>query len=278
MIAVRDMEQARAAYERLGFTVPPRGSHLEWGTGNWCIMFERDYLELRGIIDPTRYTHGLDTFLAEREGLMGVALALDDAEAMHAALVAHGWRLAPLRRLTRNFELPEGAVPLRFALCLLDPRDTPGLMSVVLCQHLTPELLRRPTWLRHANTACGVRSLACVVEDLGQTEVAYSRLFGRSRVRRDPALLRVEFPGGQEIVAIPAERAAEVYPELAQPRAEQLASVSLDASDLNATRGCLERHGVAFHETARGSLLVSPEETCGVLLEFLQPEHRGAFD
>ena len=52
VIAVRDMKQARLAYERLGFTVPPRGSHAQWGTGNWCIMFPEDYLELRGIIDP----------------------------------------------------------------------------------------------------------------------------------------------------------------------------------------------------------------------------------
>ena len=51
VIAVGDMEGARAVYERLGFTIPPRGSHIEWGTGNWCIMFADDYLELRGIVD-----------------------------------------------------------------------------------------------------------------------------------------------------------------------------------------------------------------------------------
>ena len=63
VIAVRDLEQSRGVYEALGFTVPPRGSHIEWGTGNWCIMFERNYLEHRGILDPDRYTHGLEHFL-----------------------------------------------------------------------------------------------------------------------------------------------------------------------------------------------------------------------
>ena len=58
VIAVRDMEEARQTFMRLGFTVPPRGSHVEWGTGNWCIMFPKDYLELRGIIDTDRPRSG----------------------------------------------------------------------------------------------------------------------------------------------------------------------------------------------------------------------------
>ena len=71
VIGVAGMAAARTTYERLGFAIPPRGSHIEWGTGNWCIMFGDDYLELRGILDPDKYTHGLDEFLAAGEGLMG---------------------------------------------------------------------------------------------------------------------------------------------------------------------------------------------------------------
>jgi hypothetical protein len=54
VIAAGDLDAARVSYERLGFTVPPRGSHVEWGTGNLCIMFPDDYLEIRGIVDATR--------------------------------------------------------------------------------------------------------------------------------------------------------------------------------------------------------------------------------
>ena len=151
VIAIRDMAAAHAAYARLGFTIPPRGSHLEWGTGNWCILFPDDYLELRGIIDPQKYTHHLDSFLKMREGLMGVALSTNDAVASHDALVVRKLHPQPVRQLTRNFELPEGAVQPRFALCFQDVAETPGLMAVVICQHLTPELLRRPEWLRHQN-------------------------------------------------------------------------------------------------------------------------------
>src|SRR5688572_27237335 len=107
VIAVRDMEDARRKYERLGFTIPGRGRHREWGTGNWCIMFPHDYLELRGILDPTRYTAGLDRFLEEREGLMGVAFATSDAAASHRELSRAGLHPRDVHQLTRDFELPE---------------------------------------------------------------------------------------------------------------------------------------------------------------------------
>ena len=74
VIAARDLDAARVQFERLGFTVPPRGSYVEWGTGNLCIMFPDDYLEIRGIIDASRFTMHLDEHLdAYGEGLMGVA-------------------------------------------------------------------------------------------------------------------------------------------------------------------------------------------------------------
>ena len=49
IIGVRELEPARETYTRLGFTLSPRGRHIGRGTANYCIMFEHDYLELRGI-------------------------------------------------------------------------------------------------------------------------------------------------------------------------------------------------------------------------------------
>ncbi len=66
LVGVRDLEAARAAYARLGFTLTPRGSHIGWGTANYCIMFARDYVELLGIVDWSRFTNNLDRFLERR--------------------------------------------------------------------------------------------------------------------------------------------------------------------------------------------------------------------
>ena len=54
IVGVDDLERARIAWTRLGFTLTPRGRHLQKGTGNYCIMFERDYLELMGVVDPAQ--------------------------------------------------------------------------------------------------------------------------------------------------------------------------------------------------------------------------------
>ncbi|MGH6929803.1 MAG: VOC family protein, partial [Dongiaceae bacterium] len=78
LIGVRDLEAARVAWQRLGFNVTPRGRHIGWGTGNYCIMLERGYIELLGVVDPAQGTNGLDTFLAGREGLLGLAFRSRD--------------------------------------------------------------------------------------------------------------------------------------------------------------------------------------------------------
>ena len=80
LIGVRDLEKARAAYARLGFTPCPRGSHIGWGTANYCLMFRDDYVEILGIVDPSQFSNNLDTFLTKREGLMGLAWATRDGD------------------------------------------------------------------------------------------------------------------------------------------------------------------------------------------------------
>ena len=109
VVAVEDMQASKATYQKLGFTIPPRGSHVEWGTGNWCIMFSDDYLELRGIIDASRFIMNLDTHLEQHgEGLMGVAFGTDNAKRSHEDMMRRGIRVGELRRLRRNFELEDG--------------------------------------------------------------------------------------------------------------------------------------------------------------------------
>src|SRR5438477_325246 len=75
IVGVRDLERARMGWSRLGFTLSPRGRHIGQGTANCCIMFESDYVELLGIVDPNDFVQRLDMFLAQREGLMAAAFA-----------------------------------------------------------------------------------------------------------------------------------------------------------------------------------------------------------
>src|SRR5487761_999282 len=93
IVAVRKLEDAGAAWRRLGFTLSPRGRHIGQGTGNYCVMFPADYIELLGRVDSTDAGDQADsveriaTFLGRREGPMGLAFApAGSAEAARAAL------------------------------------------------------------------------------------------------------------------------------------------------------------------------------------------------
>src|SRR5258707_6639147 len=68
LIAVADLDRARLAWERLGFTLTPRGRHLQQGTGNYCVMFARDYIELLGVVDAAQGGGGPGEFLGARGG------------------------------------------------------------------------------------------------------------------------------------------------------------------------------------------------------------------
>lgn len=72
IIGVRDLEQARATFERLGFCPTPRGRHVGrgggQGAGEHCLMFADGYVELRGIVDPAGHDQYLERFLAAGEG------------------------------------------------------------------------------------------------------------------------------------------------------------------------------------------------------------------
>lgn len=271
VIAVRDMAAGRAAYKRLGFTVTPRGRHREWGTGNWCIMFEKNYLELRGIIDPAAQNPAHR--LPARDGLMGIAFATHDAEATYVALSHSGFRPQPVKRLTRDFELPEGVVQPRFSLCFLSAAEMPGLMSVVFCQHLTPELLRRPEWLRHENGIVGVQTVTSVVPNLPVAAETYARLFGDDAIEQSGDRLAIRAGDHHTIELMTPNAARDTWAasdvRLDDPNG-RLLSLSLEVAGANHAERCLATSGVEFQRTSSGSIRIPPGETCGVPLEFTE--------
>ncbi len=235
LIGVADLEAAHRDWQNLGFTLCPRGRHIGWGTANYCIMFEDDYLELLGIVDPAQFTNNLDVFLEERgEGLLGMAFATPDPDALAGRL---GGTPQDLKRL---LELPEGPVEPRFRLLHPPPGTLPGL-SGFFCHHLTPDLMRRAEWLSHDNGAVGVASISVAVDDPTAARADYERVFGAG--------------GGK------------IHLHAATGRSG-LTSLSLKVRDVAETAAYFQSEGIAFRQTAEG-LSVPPERATGVVLRFV---------
>ena len=269
VIAVRDMDAARAVYERLGYIEPPRGRHPEWGTGNWCIQFAEDYLELRGFFQASDapQTRELQAFLERREGLMGIAFGTTGARSSHDSFAGAGLHPKPVKPLTRNFELPEGTVPVSFQLCFLPREETPALMHVVVCEHLTPELLRRPEWLQHANGARRVAGLVALADDPMAALSAWNELF--EETKPVPGGIRAKVGDGWLLLLDPASLRRR-YPGVEMPPGNEwpcLASIVIEVEYHAQTRALLRGRGIACHDGA--NVVVAPADACGTLLEFV---------
>lgn len=269
LVGVRDLEASRALWERLGFTVSPRGRHIGWGTANYCIMFDAGYVELLGIVDPTQFTNNLDKVLETREGMFALAFASDDADGLVTALAAAGLHPDGPKALKRLLELPEGDVLPAFKLVHLPAAETPDLRAFV-CQHLTPALIRRPAWLAHANGARRLASVTIVSDHPADAGFGYVPLFGEGALSAGDGEVSVVTPmGGLRFVA-PRWLARHYGGAGELPAATRPfpAAMTIEVDDLDRAAGVLARRGVAFHSN-EASLVVPAGATGGTILEFV---------
>jgi hypothetical protein len=233
-------------------------------------MLEADYLELLGIVDPGAFTNGLDRLLERRgEGLLGIAVGSRDAGATRAAWVEAGVEAEPVRELGRLLELDGGDVELRFRNVMLPAAATGGL-NLFACEHLTPELLRRPAWLAHPNGARAVLSCTVAADDPAPVAAALRRLFGAAAVT-DTDQVTAAHTGHGSILVAPPEDVRLMHPHVdlgdgaPEPRP---AVLTLAVADPDRTAAFLRLQGVPHARAANGDVLVSPAEAHGVALEF----------
>ena len=271
IIGVRDLDAARDGYARLGFNTTPRGRHVGWGTANYCIMFENDYLELLGIVDPTAFTNGLDRLLEERQGLQGIVFKTDDADATGAAWQEAGLRPDGPKDLGRLLEHggPDGQM-LRFANVYPAADRTAGV-SFFACRHLTPELLRRPGWTAHPNGAVAIRSVTWLVPDAVPVVEVMQRIVGTSAVTWTDDVAAVHL-GRCSLLFAQAKDIGMLRPHLAMleaPNGPVPVAMSVAVDDLDRAGRFLETQNVACSLDPSGAITIGPEQAFGVELEFV---------
>ena len=269
LVGVRDLETARAAWARLGFTVTPRGRHIGWGTGNYCVMLEEGYVELLGIVDPSQFSNNLDKLLEHREGLLGLAFATPDANACRDALAAAGLKPDGPKQLKRDLELSTGTVTPEFRLVFLPPDATPEVSAFVV-HHLSPELIRRPDWLQHANGAQRLLSATVVCTDPVGAAMGYLPIFGPERIKVTDQMTSVTCGSGA-LRFLKPDALPAIYPGVPLDRMPDLpfmAGMKVLVSDKARCLAHLRGAGVAIHEIQRGCI-VPPAEANGAILEFV---------
>ncbi|MBL4666743.1 MAG: VOC family protein [Sneathiella sp.] len=273
LIGVGDLEKARDTYHKLGFTTTPRGSHIGWGTANYCIMFENDYIELLGIVDPTKESNGLDKQLDDRgEGMLGFALSTDNPEKTHASLTEAGLKPSQLLDLSRKLELPEGDVIPEFKLIRI-PAEGLSKNSLFLCHHKTPELIRRPEWEQHANGASYIHSIVILMSDPKALVDYYKRLCGSLNVTVTDATVSIRV-GRLHVIFVGESDMDLLFPGLFipddLPEFPHILSMTIGVENVEKTQKYLEGASIQLQKISTGSLRIQPKDACGVLMEFIQ--------
>jgi len=169
VIMTHDLEAARAAWERLGFTTTPRAVH-PFGTANSLIQMQGNFVELLEIDDPARIPaptatafsfaeHNRAFLAAHGEGASMLVLTSDDRDADRALWAAQGLRGYDPVDFERQAKLPDGS-SARVAFSLAFTGD-PGLegLGFFVCQQHTPETFWKPDYQRHRNGAARISGL-----------------------------------------------------------------------------------------------------------------------
>lgn len=270
VIAVEDLEAARETWTRLGFTCTPRGRHRDMATGNYCIMFPADYVELMGIVDPDLPDRGLRERMARNgEGLDRIAFAVRDADETAEALKASGYDIRGPIDLHRPLELPEGDVEPRFRLIHL-PEGAAPVINGFICHHETPEIVRTPEWLEHANGVTGIASLVSVSENPAALAETFQKLFGPGSTVLTDDTLTVHV-GDAAMIFVSPEHLSLMYPWVGDdefPEPPFMAAATFRVGDLARTAKVLNDNGVAYRLSPDGGMQTSPADTNGVLIAF----------
>lgn len=163
---VPDLGAARDLFVDLGFVLTERADHtrsnaqgqtVSAGSSQHSIMFEVGYIELMQITDA-QAGHQLTPATGERYGLHVLALGCADARAWHAQCLQNGLAVRAVMDWSRPVHTPERSGLARFAY--FDAPWQPSDPSYVCwVQHVTPELVRSPSLLRHPNGARALRTL-----------------------------------------------------------------------------------------------------------------------
>ena len=278
VVAVRDLDDARAAYERLGFTVTPTARH-PFGTANALVQLGEAYIELLAVVDPAAIPEAGEgsfsfagfnrRFLENGEGVSMLALRSADAAADRAAFAADDLPIyAPMsfRRMARD---PAGnEVEVGFSVTFTSDARMPDA-GFFTCQHHDRDKLFWPEYRTHDNGAVAIEAVVMASRDPADYHIFFTCLTGQHDMRSDSLKLSFDTGGGKLEIVTPVAARAMYGVDVAADARPTFIGVRVATADLAAAAVTLRGRGVPFTERM-GRLIVPPEAACGVAIAFTE--------
>ena len=266
VVNARDrLDEAQTAYQRLGFTLTPRGYH-SLGSTNHLAIFGTDYLELLGL--PAAEMR--PDVASDPIGLNGLVFGTEDSAGVYAALAASGVPATPPNQFTRPVELGDGTSrDATFRTVHIQPAEgRPG--RLYFCHHFTRDLVWRDEWRQHANGAVGIVRAVIASSDPSILGALFARMFGPAAVRPVEGGVRLAVGAMAIEVLDPAAVARQIgdAAEDAAGRHHYMAALTLRTRGLDLVRSALD-HGGVTALVEPGRVLVPAASGMGCPLEFV---------
>ncbi|HLG44634.1 MAG TPA: VOC family protein [Reyranella sp.] len=269
VVMVDGIDAAERQYEKLGFQVQPRGFHKKLGTANHLMIFERDYFEILGIVEPTPYNAERREWLKQGGGLANVALATDGADLAYEAFKAAGLNPDAPLDFDRAVEIEGRTEHAKFRTVRI-PKTNMPVVGFFVCEHLTPHFVYRPEWAKHPNGARGILGVTVIAGQPARWADELRKYFGPTSARREGESM-VANTGSHYIRYVTRQDYALRYPGITPVRpGDHPALLRIRVDNLPTCEALLKRNGVAFLKPNPGCVLVPPSQAAHLTIEFAE--------
>jgi hypothetical protein len=255
-IAVKNLDAAKVAFEKVGFTVTPRGVHVGWGTANHLIVLQDQYIELVGAFGQGADNRIWDQYAQTSEGVWELGFKTSGARKLYQELTEAGVPMDAPYDYSRPIHLEGRDSSVDFVVCYVGTALSLPTRAF-LCEHKSPRSIWRLDWTCHANGCRRVLRVDVAATDPGRAADHYSRLMqGRPEKIED---------NGMSICTSNTE--IRILPDTEPGRAPGR-SVWLEVDDLATARALLTSAGVSLSDSNQNYVGIPGRYTCGVNLIF----------
>ncbi len=281
VLGVRDIDQARETYSRMGFTLTPYARH-PFGTANSLVQLGGSFLELVHVADPHLIApHGNTTFsfaayvrdyLKHGEGLAMLVFETLDARSDAADFAARGLDTYEPFDFQRQARLPDGTeATVGFSLAFVTHKDMPRAVFFT-CQQHAPEYFWNAGYQRHDNGALDVAEVILVAGAPAGYRSFLEALKRSGEVTLQGDGLKLATPRGTVTILDEGAYTARFglpAPDLAS--GAQFAGYTIAVSSLQSLTDCLDS-GAMVYTTQGCSVVVAPDRSMGAMIAFVEAD------
>jgi hypothetical protein len=227
-------------------------------------VLQDQYLELVGAFGEGVDNVIWDKYASTSQGVWELGFKTTGARELHQELSKVGVAMEQPYDYSRPINLDGRDLSVDFVVCYV--AKTLSLPTrAFICEHITPELIWRSEWARHANGCRRILRIDVAASDPSQAAAHYSHFVEGYRRDTGPNATSI-FTSNTEIRVVPEENC-----EHAPGR-----TIWLEVNDLAAARSLLKSAGLALSESSDHQLTIPTGYDSGSTLIFTSEKSRRA--